>query len=180
MMMRMLQAGGIPTLTDASREADESNPHGYFEFAPTKAIDRDADLRWLEDAKGRAVKLVSPLLEYLPPRYNYRIIFMQRDLREVVASQNAMLARRGESPSGVSDADLVARFEAHLQAVRRLIARRPDMTAVEIGYAEVLGRPLDAARRLSAFLERPLDEARMAAAVDPNLYRNKAADGFRT
>jgi hypothetical protein len=173
MMMRMLQAGGMPMLTDASREADESNPHGYFEFAPTKEMGPDADLRWLTDARGRAVKLVSPLLEHLPSRNDYRIIFMLRDLGEVVTSQNVMLERRGEPRSSITDADLVARFEAHLVAVRALIARHPNMSAIEVAYTDALNRPLDEARRISAFLERPLDETRMAAAVDRNLYRNR-------
>jgi hypothetical protein len=174
MMMRMLEAGGMPMLTDASRDADESNPRGYFEFGPTKEMGPDADLRWVAGARGRAVKLVSPLLEHLPPRYDYRIIFMQRDLGEVIASQNVMLERRGEPRSPITDADLVARFEAHLRAVRQLIARRPEMTAIEIAYTDALNRPLDEARRINAFLDRPLDETRMAAAVDRTLYRNRS------
>ena len=173
MMMRMLKAGGMPMLTDASRDADESNPHGYFEFAPTKDMGPDADLSWLSDARGRAVKLVSPLLEHLPSRHDYRIIFMQRDLSEVIASQNAMLARRGEAKSPMKDADLAARFEAHLQAVRKLIAAHPNMTAIEVAYTNVLNHPIEEVRRITAFLDRPLDEAGMAAAVDPKLYRNK-------
>jgi len=173
MMMRMLEAGGMPMLTDASRDADESNPHGYFEFAPTKQMGPDADLRWLADAKGRAVKLVSPLLEHLPSGYDYRIIFMQRDLGEVIASQNTMLARRGEPRSAMSDADLAGHFGAHLQAVRKLIDGHRNMTAIEVAYTTVLNHPLDEARRIAAFLDRPLDETRMAAAVDRALYRNR-------
>jgi hypothetical protein len=179
MMMRMLHAGGMPTLTDESREADESNPHGYFEFSPTKDVGRGADLRWLDSARGKAVKLVSPLLEHLPARHNYRIVFMQRDLREVIASQNVMLARRGEAPSRVTDAELVAMYETHLRAVRRLIAARPGMSAIEVNYADALAHPLEQARRVRAFLARPLDEAKMAGAVDRDLYRNKR-DAART
>ena len=36
LMMQMLSAGGLPALTDDLREADESNPRGYFEFEPVK------------------------------------------------------------------------------------------------------------------------------------------------
>jgi hypothetical protein len=173
MMMRMLHAGGMPTLTDESRGADESNPHGYFEFSPTKDAGAGVDLRWLDEAKGRAVKLVSPLLEHLPSRYNYRVIFMQRDLREVIASQNVMLARRGEAASTMTDAELLAAYETHLRVVRRLIAGRPGMSSTEVNYADALDHPLAQARRVRAFLERPLDEAAMAGAVDPSLYRNR-------
>jgi hypothetical protein len=175
MMMRMLQAGGLPVLTDASRDADESNPHGYFEFAPTKDVGPAADLRWLNDAKGKAVKLVSPLLEHLPAHYNYRIIFMRRDLREVIASQNVMLARRGETASTMADDELVAVYEKHLRTVGRLIAGRPGMSVMDVNYTDALEHPLTEARRISAFLERTLDEAAMAGAVDRGLYRNKRA-----
>jgi hypothetical protein len=173
MMMRMLHAGGMPTLTDESRGADESNPHGYFEFSPTKDAGAGADLRWLDEAKGKAVKLVSPLLEHLPSRYNYRVIFMQRDLREVIASQNVMLARRGEAASTMTEAELLAAYETHLRVVRRLIAGRPGMSSTEVNYADALDHPLAQARRIIAFLGRPLDEAAMAGAVDPSLYRNR-------
>jgi hypothetical protein len=175
MMMRMLHAGGMPTLTDESRGADESNPHGYFEFSPTKDVGKDADLRWLDEAKGKAVKLVSPLLEHLPNRYNYRIIFMQRDLGEIIASQNEMLARRGEPPSQVTDDALRTAYETHLRAIRLLIAGRPGMRSIDVKYTDALDRPLEQARRVREFLERPLDDTRMAGAVDRSLYRNKRA-----
>jgi Sulfotransferase family len=169
MMMRMLHAGGVPTLTDASREADASNPHGYFEFGPTKDMARDPDRRWLRRARGRAVKLVSPLLEHLPGGHTYRIIFMERDLGEVIASQNAMLARRGEPSTLASDAEVRTMYEAHLATARRLIAAHPDMMSLTVRYADVLAHPLDEARRIAGFLGRPLDHAAMAAAVDRNL-----------
>jgi len=175
MMMRMLQAGGMPTLTDEARGADESNPHGYFEFSPTKDVGTAADTRWLDEARGKAVKLVSPLLEHLPSGYDYRIILMQRDLREVITSQNVMLARRGEPASQMPDDELLAAYQKHLQAIRRSIAARSDMSSIEVTYADALAHPLEQARRICAFVERPLDEARMAEAVDRNLYRNKGA-----
>lgn len=175
MMMRMLRAGGLPTLTDESRGADESNPHGYFEFAPTKDMGKSTDLRWLDGARGKAVKLVSPLLEHLPSGYNYRIIFMQRDLREIIASQNAMLAKRGEAPSAVTDDAVMMMYEKHLEAVRGLISGRRDMSSIGVTYTDALKHPLEQAHRIHAFLGRPLDEPAMAGAVDGDLYRNKRA-----
>ena len=89
LMMQMLQAGGMPLLTDGRRAADGDNPKGYCEFEPAKRLKDDAS--WLGAAEGRAVKLVSALLFDLPPERRYRVIFMTRDLDEVLASQRDLL-----------------------------------------------------------------------------------------
>ncbi len=97
LMMQMLVAGGLPALTDAVRSPDESNPRGYFEFEPVKRLRTDAS--WLEQARGRAVKIIHLLLRELPTdgRFQYRVLFLRRPLEEVIASQSAMLARAGKA-----------------------------------------------------------------------------------
>jgi hypothetical protein len=70
MMMKMLEAGGMEALTDNIRKADIDNPKGYYEFERVKQIKEDQ--AWLDDAKGRAVKMVSMLLLDLPEGYNYK------------------------------------------------------------------------------------------------------------
>src|SRR6266705_1802013 len=86
MMMRMLEAGGIEAMKDNLRPADDSNPVGYYEDARVKRL-RDGSHEWLESAIGKVVKVVSPLLEYLPRRHSYKLIFMLRSVEEIVASQ---------------------------------------------------------------------------------------------
>lgn len=173
MMMRMLQAGGMAVLADGARPADESNPHGYFEFTQAMDLGKNADLPWLAGARGKAVKLVSSLLEHLPRQHNYRVIFMLRDLHEVIASQNTMLDTRSEPRSNVTEADLLEIYERHLRRVRSLIARRRCFESLYVRYSDVLSNPLDEAGRLVTFLKRPLDAASMANAVDHNLYRHR-------
>jgi hypothetical protein len=91
MMMQMLEAGGLPILTDGERVADADNPRGYYEYAPAKRL--MTDRTWLPAADGKAVKIVAQLLPYLPPApHRFRVIFMKRDLGEVLASQQVMLA----------------------------------------------------------------------------------------
>ena len=51
---------------------------------------------WLEEAKGKVVKVISHLLFELPARYNYKVVFMERDLNEVLMSQHRMLVRNGK------------------------------------------------------------------------------------
>ena len=95
MMMKMLEAGGIPPLTDEIRTADTDNPKGYYEFERVKKMDK-GDTAWLENAQGKSVKVISALLKHLPSDYRYRVIFMRRDMSEILASQKKMLDHRGE------------------------------------------------------------------------------------
>ena len=172
MTMSMLAAGGVDLLTDGVRTADDSNPNGYHEFEEVKELDTTRAASWLDDARGKAVKIISHLLQALPQTLNYKVIFMRRALHEVIASQNAMLQRRGE-PSGDDDDGVRVAFEAHLAQVSRLMTTRSCFDFIEINYADVVADPLRGARRLNDFLGGWLDVERMVAAVDPRLYRNR-------
>ena len=173
MLMRMLDAGGVPILTDGVRSADEDNPNGYFEYEPVKQLDKSADHAWLRGARGRAVKIISLLLTWLPETYNYQVLFMQRDLAEVMASQDTMLVRRGESASAGAHEATRAIYARHLEQVDRFLASRACFTRLSVGYRDVIEGPENEARRIEAFLGRRLDIARMAAVTDRRLYRNR-------
>jgi hypothetical protein len=173
MLMKMLEAGGLPVLTDGLRTADEDNPKGYFEVERVKNLAQEADKSWLAEARGKGIKVISYLLKSLPPDYNYRVVFIRRDLEEVLASQRKMLARRGEAEDTAPER-MRALFEDDLWRAGYQLKRRPEFESLELQYTAVLARPLDEARRLAAFLGGSLDVEAMAAAVDPNLYRNRA------
>lgn len=173
MTMKMLEAGGLEVLTDGLRAADDSNPKGYYEFEKVKRLDRDHDKSWLADAKGKAVKIISFLLPHLPEINNYKVIFMHRDMREVIASQNKMLSDRGEPAGTTSDERMLALYGNHLKKVTRLIARRSCFDVLEVDYGEVLAGPLAQATRINAFLGGTLHLERMAEMVDLDLYRNR-------
>jgi hypothetical protein len=174
MAMKMLQAGGLPLLTDAARPADVGNPDGYFEFEPVKKLDKSGDLTWLGTARGQGVKVISWLVTWLPENYDYRVIFMQRDLDEVIASQSEMLLRRGE-PHGIEDPDSMRQiYGRHLVQVRRFLEQRNCFMTLTVDYAEALEHPSAEAKRIAEFLHRPLDVDRMAAAIDRRLYRNRS------
>ena len=174
MAMKMLQAGGLPLLMDDARPADDSNPDGYFEFELVKQLDKSGDPAWLGHARGKGVKVISWLVTWLPENYDYRVIFMQRNLDEVIASQNAMLLQRGE-PRGIEDPDSMRQiYGRHLDQVRRFLEDRSCFTTFTVNYAEVVERPSVEAKRLAEFLHRRLDVGRMAAAVDPRLYRHQS------
>jgi hypothetical protein len=169
----------MPILTDGLRTADDSNPRGYYELEAVKELDKEAhDASWLKGARGRAVKIISFLLAYLPENYNYRVVFMQRNLNEIVASQNTMLTRLGEERGQASDDQMIEAYQRHLESVSRLLARRRCFSVLKVGYRDVLSRPEDEARRIGAFVApggSALDVEKMAAVADPNLYRNRHA-----
>lgn len=172
MMMRMLEAGGVRPLEDGIRGADISNPKGYFEFEPVKDLEAArGDVPWLPEARGRAVKIISFLLTWLPEDFNYQVIFMQRDLDEVLASQQQMLERRGEAASSGTSREV---FEAHLAQVARFMAARPCFETLHVPYREAVASPEATAAAVARFVGRPMDTAAMAKAVEASLYRNRA------
>lgn len=177
MAMGMLQAGGLRLVTDSTRKPDESNPNGYFEFERVQQLAVAPDSSWLSDARGKAIKIVSSLLPYLPQTYQYRVIFMHRNLREIVASQNRMIARRGTDAGDATDERLVQLFEQHLEDVKRVLAERPCFTTLDVEYRSAVSNAGEEARRISEFLGGTLNTEQMSRTVDSALYRNRKGKG---
>ena len=176
MMMQMLVAGGMAPLTDEHREADPSNPKGYFEYA--KAPQLGSDSSWIGEARGKVVKIVAQLLPELPTETNggpahYRVIFMDRDLEEVLASQETMLNRQGRQGANLERGRLAEVFTEQLRKVRRSIDDR-NISCLVVRYATAIRDPRSVAESVNSFLGGSLDVAAMAAVVDPALYRERA------
>ncbi len=174
MMMKMLEAGGMELVIDGIRTPDEDNPKGYYEFERVKQLDK-GDTAWVADAQGKAVKVISALLEYLPREYEYRVLFMNRKMPEVLASQRKMLERRGEK-SEISDEKLAKLLQKHVQQVKLWLARQPNFTMLDMDYNAMLADPEPWAEKVNAFLGGGLDVRAMVEVVDPNLYRNRAEE----
>lgn len=173
MMMKMLAAGGIEVWTDRAREADIDNPEGYFELERIKNLEKDSEKAWLYEARSKVVKVISHLLGELPPVHFYRVIFMQRNLDEVIASQNKMLERVGKQGDR-GDEELVRRtFETHLWRTKYWMKQQKHFDFIPVEYAQVIQDPESCARSLRDFLGRDLDLQEMAQAVNPSLYRNR-------
>jgi hypothetical protein len=171
MMMKMLAAGGLEPLTDNIRAADEDNPKGYFEFERVKQIENDK--AWLEDARGRVVKLISALLKHLPPTYNYKVIFMRRAMPEILASQRQMLIRRGEPADTVADDKMAAMFNKHVAQVESWLAAQPNIDVLYVSYNEVMKDSHPHAERINVFLGGSLKADEMVGVVDRALYRQQ-------
>jgi len=172
MMMKMLEAGGVPPLTDAIRSADDDNPKGYFEFERVKKMDK-GDVTWLPEAEGKVVKVISALLKYLPPDNEYRVIFQRRNMSEILASQRKMLVRRGEDANKMDDAKMAELFDKHLRSVEQWLAAQPNFSVLYVNYSDILADPLPHAWKINEFLGGGLVVEAMAGMVDPALYRNR-------
>lgn len=171
LMMQMLAAGGAQVLTDGQRTADQHNPRGYFELEAVKHTRTDHS--WLAQAEGKAVKVVHLLLPNLPVDRQYRVIFMQRDLIEVIASQRAMLQQQGRPAAALADARLAEVFARQLGDVRQWLSRNPNFRVLHLEHRDVIEMPLPAAQQIATFLGGNLDPKRMAVAVESNLYRQR-------
>ncbi len=172
MMMKMLAEGGLPVLTDAIRAADEDNPNGYFELEVVKQLS-DGKRDWLAGADGKLVKVISALLEHLPPENHYKVLFMERQIAEILASQRKMLARRNET-SSVSDEEMEAQFREHLKVIKYWLARQPNMEVMYIDYNRMMADPDQYLQKIAAFVGLPLDIEKMRSVPNEQLYRNRA------
>jgi hypothetical protein len=172
LMMQMLVAGGMSALSDGERQADTDNPRGYLEWERIKQLPNDPTC--IAEGEGKVVKVISRLLLSLPAGHEYRIIFMQRPLPEVLASQDQMLRRRGTYKEGANPAAISAAFEKHLREVYAWMDGKPYVKALRVPYHDVLSRPKDIGQQLAQFLGIPLDVDAMVQPVDASLYRNRS------
>ncbi len=170
--MQALHAGGVEPITDGARTADTDNPKGYFEFERVKSL--RSDRAWLDAAAGKVVKVIHLLLMELPDDRPYRVVFMERNLDEVLASQAAMLARSGRVGASLSTDRLKAVYEQQLRQVNEWLAARPQFSVLRVEHRRILSQPTEEIDRIADFLEVPLDRPAMVRAVDPTLYRNRS------
>ena len=172
LVMQMLAAGGVPAFTDDRRAADESNPRGYLEHERVKSLARDAE--WIAEADGHAIKVIAPLLPFLPAGPAYRTVLLRRNMQDVLSSQAALLEAAGR-PAARSEAVLPV-FERHLAAAQAWAAHHADAW-MELEHSQLIAAPLDSAQRLADFVGGKLDVPAMAACVDPALHRQRQGGG---
>lgn len=171
MMMRMLDKGGLPVIIDEVREADDDNPKGYYEFEPVKHT--NADSSWVEQSQGKSVKMVYRLLYDMPRDHDYRVLFMRREMNEVLASQKVMLERHGAADGSVTDEQMSQLFRSQLADFEKWLAEQPNIKVLEVSYNRMLSEPAAEIKRVNTFLDGGLDLEAMQAVVDPQLYRNR-------
>jgi hypothetical protein len=173
LMMQMLAAGGMPILSDGERKADEDNPRGYYEWERVKLLPRQPEL--IAEADGKAVKVISQLLFALPANKTYRILFMERPLAEVVASQAEMIRRRASAGPPLPQAALLQALQAHLNQVDAWLKQQSNISLCRVDYRQLISEPERLAHTVQEFVQFPLDVSAMPRQVDSALYRNRSA-----
>lgn len=171
LMMQMLDAGGVPLFTDKQRTADESNPKGYFEHEAVKNLKKDK--RWLAEASGKSVKVISQLLPFLPAKYNYKVIVMIRDLSEVIQSQHKMLVRLGKKKEDTYPARLEMIFKNQVLKANEWLKSNYNAAYLYVNYKDVIENPHETTYKVQKFLGLDLNTEKMATVVDESLYHEK-------
>jgi hypothetical protein len=175
MMMKMLAEGGLQTVTDEIRRADDDNPNGYFELESVKSLS-DGNFAWLRNADGKVIKVISSLLEYLPSEYTYKVIFMERELKEILVSQKKMLLHRNEPPK-LDDSEMELQFQKHLAAIKAWLVRQANFEVLYVNFNSLIADPKTMCRQISDFTGTALDVERMIAVPSAKLYRNRVIIG---
>jgi len=171
MMMQVLQAGGLAVLTDNLREQDEDNPKGYYEYEPVKQTKQDPS--WVPGARGKVVKVIYSLLYDLPVGFDYRVVFMERNLDEVLASQKTMLQRSNREGANVSNEKLTEVFTGQLAKFDDWITTRNEFRILKVNYRDMITAPAPQCERINKLLDGILDLEKAVSAVDPSLYRKR-------
>jgi len=174
MLMKMLEAGGMQIMTDSERVADIDNPKGYFEYERVKDLEKESDKSYIRAGRGKVLKVISFLIKDLPDDNDYRVIFMRRNLDEVLASQNKMIQRLGTEDATAAEEAMKEAYRNDIVRTRLLCKNRPNFELIEIHYRNTIEDPAATARSVNAFVGGHLDEAAMRAAVDGSLYRNRS------
>lgn len=171
MMMAMLQAGGLELYTDGKREADKDNPKGFFEHEVVKEMPVKAD--WLESCKGKAVKVISSLLRYLPGEHQYKLIWIKRPLTEVIVSQEIMKGREKAEIMRNFPFQMALELQQEEERLANWAKRQPNISSQVVEYYDCLKDASEVIHEVSAFLGIDLEASAAQAAVDDKLHRNK-------
>ncbi len=173
MMMKMLDLGEMPLLIDNLRKPDPDNPEGYYEFERVKGLERDN--LWLETARCKAVKIVSPILHHLQlnENFRYKVIFMLRAIDEILASQRKMADRLNQGGDSIKDSILKQRYSCHLEEIQKWLEKKESIDVMYVNYRDVLNDPFLTAKDICKFLDINLNTQEMAFAIDNSLYRQR-------
>ncbi|GLB48592.1 alkaline phosphatase family protein [Neptunitalea lumnitzerae] len=168
MMMQVLSNGGLTPMTDDLRKADTSNPKGYFEYKPVMNLHNDNS--WLGEAQNKVVKIVAPLLKFINRKYRYKVIFMNRDIHEVVQSQQKMI---GKDP-GTLPVKLLNAFTKQLNDIAFWKNNEPGVELLYVNYTDMLKNPDKEIENICKFIGSDLDKKAMKNSIDTSLYRNRS------
>lgn len=180
LMMQILEAAGLPILTDNKRQADESNKKGYYEHEKVGGLLSHQDRSWLSEARGKGIKIVAPLLSGVPYRLpdspscqdakpvTYRVLYMERPMDQILSSQKAFLERLGKGSD--SQADVAKAYRQQERRAKNWCST-PNVHAMSVPYETLVHSPEDVLPGIARFLGTEENLPDMQACIDPSLHR---------
>ncbi len=173
MMMNMLKAGGIKILEDKTRKPDENNPKGYFEYEPAKKLP-EGNISWLDEAEEKAVKVISFFLQHLPDKFEYKIIFMERNFDEILKSQKQTVMEKGQKTHPKEDKMMLEYYKSHVKQTKEWISLQSNFSVLYLSYNEMVKHPEQHLDSICEFLGNELNKDKMNKVIDEKLYRQRS------
>ena len=165
MMMQVLLYGGMQVAFDGKRKPDENNPKGYFELEGGKVISRLIDGTFpMEKYDEKVIKVTAYGLKFLPSG-DYKIIYMTRDLDEIMAS----MAKMSGDPKVMEERQIFDKLNRYSMK----FMEEKGIPHIIVRCNDVLKSPENEIVRINEFLGGTLDVDAAMKAVDPSLYRNR-------
>ena len=171
MLMRMLEAGGVPLYYDNSRPMffEENGRQCISYNAMLRETEKSPDLRdgeseWLNECYGKAVKILNPAKVMIPKGHKYNFIWCSRRVKDLVRSQfkwwQAIGKPRTDDPQRTIASAEIARSEG-LAALKKY----PKSRLMVVEFKDAITKPRAVAIRLARWLGRDMDTEAMAAVV---------------
>lgn len=170
MLMQILESGGMEIFTDSIRKADINNSKGYYEYEKVKKLQQDNS--WLDQAEGKAIKVIVPLLKYLPMNFRYQMVFIERNLDEVLRSQTEMLTRLNK-PDNADESQLRNAFQSQITFAKKSLHNQHNVDVLYVNYNEIIKNPAKHLKTIHEFIEPSLDYEKMVQCVDSKMYRQR-------
>ncbi len=175
--MQLLKSVGVEPVTDGVRSADRFNSQGFYEHEQVRNWTLDA--KWLESQRGKAVKIVLPLLKNAPlPNIPVVVLHMNRSWSAVSQSQRHLMNR----PEAALQWDEPARWSQAWDETKVLLDMLPQSVNITFEFEELwaLGADPNAKasqgleagmRQLNEWLPKPLTLDGIRAVVRPSMRR---------
>jgi hypothetical protein len=164
MMMRMLRLGGIDVLRDPKFDLPEHrhqyDPYGVDEIDDVGPTVKAHDKSW---TANKAVKMVTPFVEWYPIDRSLKVIFMLRDQAEIITS---LLAKKDIWGMDIIQSVMVA----------RRFLEKLEIPTLFLQYHEVVAYPKTTALRIQDFLGVELDIENMKTGADANARKKYQSD----
>lgn len=170
MMMKALEQGGMKASYNKDKdrilsekygqESYHPNPEGFYELGRREFEDPDFPGMF----RGQLIKALHWRLKMFPP-YDYKVVFMLRDPKEIEVSYLKMFRHR---PPFV-----LKTYHEFMDRTLKELNERGDMDIVQVWHRDMIQNPT---HTLSHLIEKgfPIsDLTASAASVNPDLYRSK-------